>query len=250
MDSWGDSMEDRYNRLDASYDLERAKTERLKAELRRLQQSDMPVRLDAANRRVAELESELEQKTEIVTKLEVQVQKCAALEAENAQLKSRATDLNRQYAEERLKSNRFEIRLARATNEWEDKLKKSQDEIAQLTDDKRKLQNTVRRQANTMNDTYAGPSSSSAAAAASAVSTTAEPPAPDPANFVTSTGRVEQWCITQYEGEITRLRRELGKRDHKIQELSDYVRHMKKKERDALKAMQPAAAPASSNPDP
>jgi len=239
IEDWCEFQDERYNRLDLQYeyleeDLRKTKEQHAK-ELAGMSAAG----LHEARRRIAELEVELAQKSEAVSRLEAQLQSSAALEAEKQKLHTESAELNRQLAEEQLRTNRAETKLVRATDKWVDKLKKQMDEIAKLTEDKRNLQTTVRRQQNALDDTYAGPSASAAAAAKPA------PPPPQPATVV------EQWCITHYEAEVTRLKRELEKKEQKIQELSNYIRHVKKREvaqreaaqREALRPLQPTTPP-------
>jgi len=185
--------------------------------------------------RTEELEVQLKEKTEACCKLEVELKQstdaCVKLEAERKKLqqlqKPSDAELQRQLIEQKLKCNKLKNMLDRAQDEHDDKTEKLTQEITRLQEEKRDLQTTIRRQLNALNDTLPGQHAAAA--------TAKQPAAARP--LVTSCGVVEQWCISQYETEVTRLRRELDKKEkeiqhanEKIEECKTYIKHMKKRE--------------------
>jgi len=177
------------------------------------------------------LEEQVKGLTETSSRLEAEKKKLASQKPSD-------NELHRQLAEVRLEANKRKTQLEKLQDEYDDKLKKMKQENARLTEEKRDLQNTIRRQENALNDTYADQRSRAPQPAAAASQVSA------PRQLMTSCGVVEEWCITQYEAEVTRLQRELKKKDkeneylnRKVMEFSNYTKQLKQR-RGVLKTPQ------------
>jgi len=149
-------------------------------------------------------------------KVEELVRKVEELEEELRKVRQKLTvqmeNVQRQHAEELLAvESAHAVKLERCKQKQDTndrRIEKMTQEIARLQEEKRDIQTTVRRPLTALNDSETLPGQQAAAA-------TAKQPSVSRA-LVTSSGVVEQWCITQCEAEVTRLRRELNKKEKEI----------------------------------
>jgi len=234
------------------------KIEKLEDELGKLNLWADRMEVDYADR-LEEIDDEIKDNERLKSELEQSTLASSKLKAEMEKLRSQNpsdSELYNQLREERLANNRLKNKLEKLQDEHERRFGQQKELIAQLEEDRRKLQNDLRRQQKAVNETYAAHhlprAASTGVAVVMAASTTSTKTAATSTKTCAavpvgeSNGVVERFCIKHYETEITRLQHENDKKDREYQKLvkklDDYKAYViqAKTWRDSVKAKEKA----------
>ena len=244
LDAWGEYMEQKHKFFEDCFVEKEQRIEQLKKQLKQSHETtaNLEERLNQSREATANLQEQLKQSRETLSSLEERL---------NQSHKNRGdSELQRQLALEKLNCNKLQTQLVCAQDKFDDKMNKLAEQNARLLEDKRELQNTIRRQQNSLNDTYADQRPAAA--------TAMQPPADH--RYITDTGAVQEGCLHRYEAEVSRLRKELEKKEKenkrandRVKEWETYVMQRKmmaakqqqQKYMTPLTATQPAAAAAA-----